>query len=128
MAGIIRLNIYLSFDFFKYNPLKLDPTVRKQGLAYSTKPPPPPPPPSTLRVSLPLRSDFSGHKKRRAKQPYCFDLKKKKEGRRRRRNHGFQLSPLIQIQTGFSFLLSIPDHLPPFQSSIIFLTLDSDSS
>jgi hypothetical protein len=123
MAGIIRLNIYLSFDFFKYNPLKLDPTVRKQGLASSSKTHSPP-----LRVSLPLRSDFSGHKKRRAKQPYCFDLKKKKEGRRRRRNHGFQLSPLIQIQTGFSFLLSIPDHLPPFQSSIIFLTLDSDSS
>jgi len=74
MAGIIRLNIYLSFDFFNYKPLKLDPTVRKQGLAYSSKTHSPP-----LRVSLPLRSDFSGHKKRRAKQPYCFDLKKKKK-------------------------------------------------
>jgi hypothetical protein len=52
----------------------------------------------------------------------------KNKGRRRRRNHGFQLSPLIQIQTGFAFLLSISDHLPPFQSSILFLTLDSDSS
>ena len=123
MASIIYIYIYIYIKLIFSNITLSNQIQRCENKGWPT------PQKHTLflRVSLPHRSDFSGHKKRREKQPYSFDLKNKGR-RRRRRNHGFQLSPLIQIQTGFAFLLSISDHLPPFQSSILFLTLDSDSS